>query len=107
MVLHYAISERETIRYCDIISLYSFVYNYSKFPIGHPKFHVGDACWNIQGVLCNEGLKKRTILPPRDSIIPSCHSIAIANFYFVNVGRMLRNEFFRANAYMNRRPKGV
>ena len=52
MSLHYKIDEnRETIQYCDIMSLYPYICKYSKFPIGHPIIHVGDICKNIDACL--------------------------------------------------------
>jgi len=44
MVHHYAIREGETIQYYDVMSLYPYVCKYFKFPVGHPKIHVGDVC---------------------------------------------------------------
>jgi hypothetical protein len=41
----------ETIRYCDIMSLYTHSCKYFKFPLGHPVIHVGDACQDIEIVL--------------------------------------------------------
>ena len=61
MILHYAISEKETIRYCNIMSLYPFVCKYSKFPIGHFEVQLGDACWDIRAILCKVGLTKCTV----------------------------------------------
>ena len=65
MVPHYAVREGETIRYCDIMSQYPFACKYSKFPVGNPEVHVGDACRDIQAMLCKEGLAKCTVLPPK------------------------------------------
>jgi hypothetical protein len=48
--LHYKIQEGETIRYVDVMSLYPYICKYYKFPIGHPKIHVGDACQNKDGM---------------------------------------------------------
>ena len=44
MVLHYKIVDGETIQYYDIMSLYPYVCKYFKFPLGHTKIHVRDAC---------------------------------------------------------------
>jgi hypothetical protein len=61
-VLHYATREGETIEYYDVISLYPYVCKCSKFPVGHPTIHVGDACRDKQAMLSKEGLIKCTIL---------------------------------------------
>ena len=71
MSLHYKIEEnRETIQYCDIMSLYPYIGKYSKFPIGHPIIHVGDICKNIDACLQMEGLIKCTVVPPTDLFHP-------------------------------------
>ena len=44
MVLHYATSVGETIQYYNVMSLHPYVCKYFKFPVTHPKNHVGDAC---------------------------------------------------------------
>jgi hypothetical protein len=61
-VLHYAIRDGETIEYYDIMRLYLYVCKYSKFPVGHPKIHVGDASRDKQAILSKEGLIKYTVL---------------------------------------------
>jgi hypothetical protein len=39
MRLHYKIREgKESVQYCDVMSLYPFICKYFKFPIGHPLF---------------------------------------------------------------------
>jgi hypothetical protein len=49
MRLHYKIIEgEETIQYCDIMSLYTYICKYFKFPIGHPNFHVRVTCADIE-----------------------------------------------------------
>jgi len=49
MRLHYKIREDvESVQYCDIMSLYPYICNYFKFPVGHPIIHVGDACADIE-----------------------------------------------------------
>jgi len=63
MVLHYPVREGEMIQYYDVMSLYPFVCKYLKFPIGHPKIHVGDACRDKKAMLSKEGLVKCTVLP--------------------------------------------
>jgi hypothetical protein len=67
MRLHYAIDERkETIEYCDVISLYPSICKYFKFPVGHPTVHVGDTCENGDACLKMEGLIKCMVVPPKD-----------------------------------------
>ena len=69
--LHYKIAENEeTIQYCDVMSLYPYICNYFKFPIGHPVVHVGDTCKDIPACLQMEGLIKCSILPPTDLYHP-------------------------------------
>jgi hypothetical protein len=36
--------EGETIQQCDVMSLYTYICKYIKFPVGHPVIHVGDTC---------------------------------------------------------------
>jgi len=80
MVLHYATREGETIQYYDVMSTYPYVCKYSKFPVGHPTIHVGNACRDKQAMLSKEGLIKCTVLPPRDSTIQSYRTFEITNF---------------------------
>ena len=71
MGLHYKVEEnRETIQYCDIMSLYPYICKYSKFPIGHPMIHVGDTSKNVDACLRMEGLIKCTVVPPKDLFHP-------------------------------------
>jgi len=57
MSLHYKAEEnRETIQYCDIMSLYSYICKDSKFPIAHPIIHEGDTCKNVDACFQMEGL---------------------------------------------------
>jgi hypothetical protein len=63
MLLHYATREGETIEYYDVMSLYPHVCMYSKFPVGIPNIHVGDACRDKQAMLSKEGLIKCIVLP--------------------------------------------
>jgi len=65
MRLNYKIRERETIRYCDVISLYPYICKYFKFPVGYPVIHVGDTCHDIEAMMQKERLIKCTILPPK------------------------------------------
>ena len=64
MRLHYKVRENETIQYVDVMSLYPYICKYFKFPIGHPIFHVGDACKDAEICLRMDGLIKCTIVPP-------------------------------------------
>jgi len=52
MRVHYKIREDvESVQYCDIMSLYPYICNYFKFPIGVPIIHVGDTCADIEAFL--------------------------------------------------------
>jgi hypothetical protein len=74
MRLHYKIKEgEETVQYCDIMSLYTYICKYFKFPIGHPIIHVGDTCADIEACLKMKGLIKCKIVPSKDlyhSVLP-------------------------------------
>ena len=48
MRLHYKVRENETIQLVDVMSLYPYICKYFKFPIGHPRIHVGDACKDLE-----------------------------------------------------------
>ena len=65
MRLHYKVRENETIQYVDVMSLYPYICKYFKFPIGHPRIHVGDACKDVEACLRMDGLIKCTIVPPQ------------------------------------------
>ena len=55
MKLHYKIREgEETVQYVNVMSLYSYVCKYFKFPLGHPAIHVGDACQDTEAMLRKE-----------------------------------------------------
>ncbi|XP_033212197.1 uncharacterized protein LOC117169800 [Belonocnema kinseyi] len=62
------------ISYPDVCSLYPFVSKYGKFPIGHPKVYIGDACKSLTGVSFDlsdvEGLVKCRVLPPTNKYLP-------------------------------------
>jgi len=69
MRLHYNVKEgKETIQYVDVMSLYSWVCKYIKFPVGPSTIHVGRE--DIQAMLTNERLVRCTVLPPRDLYHP-------------------------------------
>jgi hypothetical protein len=51
MILPYKIEEGVTIQYVDVMSLDPYICKYFKFPIGHPVFHVGDGCLDMQAML--------------------------------------------------------
>ena len=57
--------KRADLTECDVMSLYPYVFKYFKFQIGHPVYHVGDACQNMQATLLKDGLIKCSILRPR------------------------------------------
>jgi len=65
MRLHYKVRENESIQYVDVMSLYPYICNYFKFPVGHPTVHVGDECKNTETYLRMDGLIKCTIVPPQ------------------------------------------
>ncbi|XP_055389973.1 uncharacterized protein LOC129618958 [Condylostylus longicornis] len=61
---YYKCKNAEKINYIDVCSLYPYVCKYGKFPIGHPKIHIGNTkCYslNLQNI---NGLIKCKILPP-------------------------------------------
>ncbi|XP_055381852.1 uncharacterized protein LOC129612329 [Condylostylus longicornis] len=61
---YYKCKHAEKINYIDVCSLYPYVCKYGKFPIGHPKLHIGNTkCYslNLQNI---NGLIKCKILPP-------------------------------------------
>jgi hypothetical protein len=64
MRLHYKIREgKESVQYCDVMSLYPYICKYFKF-------HVGNTCADKEACLKSEGLMKCTILPPKDLYHP-------------------------------------
>jgi hypothetical protein len=66
MRLHKKIEEgQETIKYCDVMSLYPYVCKYGKFSIGHPVIYAGDVCRDIDAILKKEGLIKCCVKPPK------------------------------------------
>lgn len=66
---YYKCKQGEKIKYTDICSLYPWVCKNSKFPIGHPTVHVGNACRNLN-INTTEGLIKCRILPPTNLYHP-------------------------------------
>jgi hypothetical protein len=67
MRLHYKICEgKESVQYCDVISLYPYISMYFIFPIGHATIHVGDACADKEACLKTDGLMECTIVLPKD-----------------------------------------
>jgi len=71
MRLHYKTKEgEETVQFCDIMSLYPYIYKYFKFPIGHPIIHVGYTCAHIEACLKMEELMKCKIVPPTNLYHP-------------------------------------
>ena len=53
---HYKIGAKESVEYCDIISLYPYICKYFKFPIGHSVIHAGDVCADKEACLKMDGL---------------------------------------------------
>ena len=47
------------------MSLYPYICKYFKFPISHPRIHVGDACKDVETFLRMEGVIKCTIVQPQ------------------------------------------
>jgi len=62
--LLYKARENETLRYVDVMSLYTYICMYFKFPVRHPIIHIGDACKDIEACLRMDGLIKCSIVPP-------------------------------------------
>ena len=73
MRLHYKARENEQIQYVYVMSLYTYICKYFKFPIWHPIIHVGDACKNKEACLQMEGLIKCSIGPPMNFYHPVLH----------------------------------
>lgn len=59
----------EEIHYVDVCSLYPYVCKYGKYPVGHPKIHIGDSECRERGIQA-EGLMKCKILPPQELYHP-------------------------------------
>jgi hypothetical protein len=52
MRLHYKIREgKESVQYCDVMSLYPYICKYFKFPIEHSTIRVGNACVDKEACL--------------------------------------------------------
>ncbi|XP_048513417.1 uncharacterized protein LOC125501456 [Athalia rosae] len=71
----YEVAEGERIRYVDVCSLYPWVCKNGRYPVGHPKVHVGDSCKTLTGpdnanLDAVEGLVKCVVLPPRNLYHP-------------------------------------
>jgi len=65
MLLHYKVRENETVQYVDVMILYPYICKYFKFPIGHSRIHVGDACKYVEVCLRMDGLIMCKIVPPQ------------------------------------------
>ncbi|KAK4882043.1 hypothetical protein RN001_005362 [Aquatica leii] len=68
--LYHKSAENETIRYLDVCSLYPYVNKYKKYPLGHPKIHVGNNACQRLSLDTVEGIIKCTILPPTNLYHP-------------------------------------
>ncbi|KAK4885665.1 hypothetical protein RN001_001936 [Aquatica leii] len=68
--LYHKAEEGEVIRYLDVCSLYPFVNKYGKYPVGHPKIHVGNDVCKFLPLDYVEGIIKCTILPPSNLYHP-------------------------------------
>ncbi|XP_048514299.1 uncharacterized protein LOC125501746 [Athalia rosae] len=71
----YEVAEGERIRYVDVCSLYPWVCKNGRYPVGHPKVHVGDSCKTLTGpdnanLDAVEGLVKCVVLPPQNLYHP-------------------------------------
>jgi len=81
MRLHYKIREgKESVEYCDVMSLYPYICKYFKFPIGHPTIRVGDACVDKEACLKMDGLMKYTLVSPKDfyhPLLPFRHNMKL------------------------------
>lgn len=66
---YHSCEQDEEIRYVDVCSLYPYVCKYGKFPVGHPKIHVGENECASRG-LHVDGLLKCKILPPTNLYHP-------------------------------------
>ncbi|CAH0546857.1 unnamed protein product [Brassicogethes aeneus] len=63
---YYKVSdENEQICYFDVCSLYPFINKYGKYPVGHPKIHIGDKDCRKLPMNSVEGLIKCSVLPPQ------------------------------------------
>ncbi|CAH0553368.1 unnamed protein product [Brassicogethes aeneus] len=70
--LHHKISNigDEKIHYYDMCSLYPFINKYKKYPIGHPKIHIGNEECKKLSMDTVDGIIKCSILPPRNLYHP-------------------------------------
>ncbi|KAG5870325.1 hypothetical protein JTB14_004162 [Gonioctena quinquepunctata] len=64
---YYRTQNNEKIKYVDVCSLYPWVCEYGKFPVGHPNVYVGSACPTLSLV---SGLIRCKVLPPRELFLP-------------------------------------
>ena len=93
MRLHCKIREgEETIQYVDVMSLYSYMCKYGKFPVGHPVVHEGDECRDTDAML-QKGLVKCTVLPPTRLYHPVLPYICNNNLLFCLCSTCHRAEF--------------
>jgi hypothetical protein len=74
MRLHYEIREEErSVKYYDVMSLYSYICKYFKFSIDHPVIHVSDVCADKEACLKMDELMKCMVVPPKDLYHPVLH----------------------------------
>ena len=64
MRLHYKVRENDTILNVDVMSLYTYICKYFKFPVQNATVHVGDECKDTETCLRMDGVIKCTIVPP-------------------------------------------
>lgn len=67
--VYHKCTDDEQIHYMDICSLYPWVCKYGKYPVGHPKIHVGDEECRRLGENV-DGLLKCKVLPPTNLYHP-------------------------------------
>ena len=105
---HYKIAENEeeTIRYCDVMSLYPYICKYFKFPIRHPAVHVGDKFKDIRARLQREELIKCTIVHPMDVYHPLLPFRCKKSFCSACVGRVPLNKTCEDRVSISPTPKG-
>ena len=73
MRLHYKVRENETVLYVYVMSLYSYICKYFKFPIGHPRIHVRGGGKEVEDCLRMDAFIMCTIVPPQNlyhSVLP-------------------------------------
>jgi len=78
---YYRFKQGEEIHYVDVISLYTYIWKYGKFPVGHPKVYVGADC--PPDCLDMEGIIKCKVLPSRKLYHPVLSYKSISKLMFL------------------------